>query len=199
MESIRIGIAGYMGSGKSSFARELTRYDVEVIDGDIEAKEFMLSSPFIKEALAQAFGEQVLTPVGIDFGALGIASFQSFENLLTLNRIVHPPLLERLVSRLTQDEFPRYALDAALLPLWDAGNLFDARVWVKAPFEARLERTVCRSDGDPQEVRRRMELQQRLFVEPQALPWIVVENTARVERLALFAEALVDRLTTQRE
>jgi dephospho-CoA kinase len=87
----RIGVAGYMGSGKSTCAAYLSRESGSVIDADSLAKDMMNSSPAIKKRLSESFGNGVVVESRIQFDFLGGVVFSSLQNLKELNSIVHPP------------------------------------------------------------------------------------------------------------
>ena len=71
MALTRIGVAGYMGSGKSTCAKYLSRGGGAVIDADSFAKDMMSSSPTIKKSLSESFGNGVVLEGRILFDVLG--------------------------------------------------------------------------------------------------------------------------------
>jgi dephospho-CoA kinase len=185
MRHRRIGVAGYMGAGKSTAARYLAEGGGSVIDADRIAKRLMQESSPIKIRLVEAFGAPVVEDGEIRFDRLGNAAFASEAALLRLNAIVHPALVKVLEDRLSEYGDRPAVLDAALLPLWYVESLFDALLWVHAPRPTRLRRIMAgRPDFDEGVAAGRMRLQERTLPEPAAdSTWIRIDNGESRERL----------------
>lgn len=180
----RIGIAGYMGAGKTTVARLLA--PAVIIDADREAKTLMTTDRSIRRELVEAFGGSIIEKDDVSFNALGQIVFGSRENLLRLNAIVHPPLVRRLRRMLLQEhDREDCVLDAALLPLWNIESLFDTCIWVHAPFETRLERLQrTRTDLSEQTLRDRMRMQEESLPVPHDPAWRNILNEGSAEGLA---------------
>jgi dephospho-CoA kinase len=164
---MRIGIAGYMGAGKTTCARSFESGGARVIDADAEAKALMARDCLVRDGLRAAFGDSVAGEDGVRTGVLGRAAFQSAESLRALNRVTHPPLVALLETLVLGCAEPLCILDAALIPLWNIEPWFDLCVWFDAPFEMRLARVRAkRADIDERELVRRMRLQEEVMDVP---------------------------------
>ena len=174
----RIGIAGYMGAGKSTCARSFASDGALIIDADAEAKRLMAGSPAIHAALRAAFGEAVVGADGaVRSDLLGPAAFESVDTLLTLNGITHPPLVERLDAIVSGCKKTLCILDAALIPLLGIESWFDLCVWVHAPFETRLKRLAAkRPDVGEAELVKRMRMQEAVMSAPRGGDWVKVKD-----------------------
>jgi dephospho-CoA kinase len=176
-KTFRIGIAGYMGAGKSACAKTFESGNALVLNADAEAKSLMAQSGTIQDELREAFGEAVVGPGGIDAAALGRAAFGSVDALLTLNGITHPPLAKRLGDVVSGCEKPLCILDAALLPILGIEAWFDLCVWVDAPFKTRLERLkALRTDLPEREIITRMRMQEAVMGIPAGGDWAVIPD-----------------------
>ena len=192
----RIGVAGFMGAGKTAFARFLMQPDsmAVLINADVEAKQLMLGNEGIKKKLIDRFGTSVITDDAINFKRLGEIVFSNPDNLLALNALVHPPLLKRLKELVFSTSAPVTICDAALIPLWRIEPWFDLLIWVSAPFETRLGRLLKNAPLDRDALTTRMRAQQTLFRQPSTTFWETIENndsldslkTAAAEYQALF-------------
>jgi dephospho-CoA kinase len=184
MKRRRIGIAGFMGAGKTTFAKILSELlpRAKVINADRNAKRLMQTDTGIKKNILTAFGSPVVTEGVIDFKRLGAAVFNTRENILALNHIVHPLLLETLEEQVFSND-ACVICDAALIPLWRIESWFDTLVWVRADFNVRLARLLKKSSLSPKALVCRMQIQQALFSEPTKAPWSVVENNGAIEEL----------------
>ena len=91
MSSLRVGLTGGIGAGKSEVSRRLESYGAVVIDADQVAREVVApGTPGLAEVVA-AFGEAVLAPDGsLDRERLGEMVFADASLRAKLNAIVHP-------------------------------------------------------------------------------------------------------------
>jgi len=110
VSSLRVGLTGGIGAGKSEVSRRLESYGAVVIDADQVAREVVApGNPGLAEVVA-AFGEAVLTPDGgLDRERLGEIVFADESLRAKLNAIVHP-----LVGRRMR-ELERAAGEAAIV------------------------------------------------------------------------------------
>jgi dephospho-CoA kinase len=187
---MRIGIAGYMGSGKSTAAHALAGDTGCLIDADILAKALIASDPQIKNQLSACFGGSVIQKGNVRFDHLSRQVFHSLETLRALNAIVHPMLIIALKEALEGCSQEVRILDAAPIPLWKIEPWFDQLIWIDTPFEARFERLALRRpDLSPEELTRRMRLQEELFPPPVGPLWTTVGNEKYINTLSerLFA------------
>lgn len=188
MAPLNIGIAGYMGAGKSSCIKFLEMPSLLSFNADQIAKSLMLQSPVILQELKKSFGEQVCRDQSIDFMVLGSIVFNSPTALAQLNAIVHPPLLAHLQHLITKDydSSIRYVLlDAALIPMWNIEPWFDLLIWVDAPAAVRLKRLLERSHGTLAEndLITRMAEQESLFKKSIGYAWLEILNDGDEEKL----------------
>lgn len=195
---LSLGVAGYMGSGKSSFVRILTKDDRTIWDGDSEAKQLMISDPAVREGIRREFGEDVFPDGKLSFTSLGEKAFASKEALKRLNAVVHPPLLKRLKNRLLQRSHKKLVIvDAALIPLWKIEDWFDLCVWVHASRNERISR-VMRKSGLPESVvTQRTKLQEAVVPTPSDNKWIMVENTGSWEDLQAAVSRFSEKYLTR--
>ena len=175
---MRIGVAGYMGSGKTTCVRTFDSSDTLIIDADSQAKLLMQSDPRLQLCLKEAFGDSVLGSKGPNYGELGRRAFQSPDTLAALNSIIHPPLVKHLEHLVLGCDKPHCILDAALIPLWRVEIWFDLCVWIDVPFETRLERLRAKISGmEERELRRRMRLQEEMMGAPREKRWVRLSDS----------------------
>jgi len=95
-----IGITGNMGSGKSTAARVCGELGAATIDLDAVAHQLYNDDDGLKEVLVNAFGEDILSDKRqIDRKALGQIVFNDRKKLDTLNRLVHPRIINEVRTR----------------------------------------------------------------------------------------------------
>lgn len=145
--SLRVGITGGIGSGKSVVSRLLRLMGYAVYDTDREAKRLMDSDPGILGALAEMAGEGVVLDGHLNRGALADWMFRSREHTLMVNALVHPAVGRDFDAWcLRRQDEPLVFVESAIL--FDSGfdSHVDRSVTVTAPLEVRLERAM-RRDG----------------------------------------------------
>jgi dephospho-CoA kinase len=179
----KIGIAGYMGAGKSTAARFLQASACVVIDADREAKLLMSSDRRIRDSLMREFGPSITTGPEINFSVLGDLAFATVDGMKRLNACVHPLLLERLKRMFVADEARVRVLDAALIPMWGIESWFDALVWIRSSPQLRLQRLRSKSPLSEAVLRTRMSVQESFFREPSAGAWTIIDNEGTADGL----------------
>jgi dephospho-CoA kinase len=188
---LRIGVAGYMGSGKTTCAAHLARDRGVIIDADAEAKQLMASDESIRRGLARDFGPDIILDDSVCFGTLGRKAFRSPESIRRLNAIVHPPLLRRLRAALDDSSAAVTVLDAALIPFWAIDAWFDRLLWIDASAGERFRRLRARLSLDPDTIRRRMRVQEAMFAPPDSAKWTVVRNESAKEDFHRATDAAI--------
>ena len=179
----RIGIAGYMGSGKSACAKRCAEATgMRIINADAEAKLLMENDSRIRDELTRVFGPSIDKSGHLDVAALGAAAFASPPDMQRLNAIVHPRLLLRLHDCVFSRPGPSI-LDAALIPLWRIEDWFDCCLWVDAPPELRRSRLVSKTGMTEAHLRQRMLVQEALMAKPSGAQWITIANDGTFEEL----------------
>jgi len=151
-----VGLAGGVGSGKTTVARFFVREGARAIDADALGHK-VLDLPRVRAALVRDWGPDILREGRVDRAALARLAFRSRKSVARLNRRVHPAIL-REIRRLVAAARGWVVLDAALLYETGADALCDKVVFVSAPRELRARRTRTRGWG-PGELRRRERFQ----------------------------------------
>lgn len=98
-ETLRIGLTGPIGCGKSTVAGWLGELGAVVVDADAVARDVVEPGSLELDAIVTAFGREVRTDDGrLDRAALGRIVFRDPEALGRLERIVHPAVRERILA-----------------------------------------------------------------------------------------------------
>ena len=152
-----IGIAGGIGSGKSTVARMLARLGCEVCISD-DAARAVLEAPEVRDAIVARVGATVRAPDGsIDRAALGRAIFADATLRADIERIMHPRIEARRRAQFAAAPVSTRAfiIDAPLLFEVGLERECDAVIFVDAPREHRLARVRATRGWDDAELARR--------------------------------------------
>ena len=174
-----VGIAGGIGSGKSSVARELASLGALVSDSDAQIRE-ALETHAIRAELRRWWGEGVLDEDGrVDRSAVARIVFNDPGERERLERLLHPYALrarERIIERGERDGAPCVVIDAPLLfeAGLDAGC--DAVIFVDTPRETRVERLRESRGWDEGELDRREKAQLPLEQKRAKSDYVVVNE-----------------------
>jgi dephospho-CoA kinase len=190
---IKLGITGRIATGKSTAAREFAKFGGKIIYADLIGREVVEERPPVLSKLIRAFGPEIVTPQGIlKRRELGRMVFASPEKMELLNKIVHPPLLQRLKEELdlcaTDPECHLVIIDAALLVDWDWHKDMDWTVCVIASRESQIMRLKEKGLSD-EEILDRIN-SQKSQDELVAASDFVIENDGTIEELRVKVEKI---------
>jgi dephospho-CoA kinase len=192
--SLRVGITGGIGSGKSALTDRLARRGVVIVDADVVARRVVEPGTPALAAIAGHFGAQVLQDDGtLDRAALRAIVFNAPEERRWLESLTHPLIGAQLAADLDAAASPYVVLSSPLLLEGSQRDLVDHVVVVDVPETLQVERASARDNNAPGLVRKIMAAQlpreKRL-----ALADTVIDNSGDLAALEQRAEDLHHRL-----
>lgn len=169
MSKLVIGLTGGIGSGKSTVTHYFQELGIEVIDADIIAREVVaIDSPALK-AIAEHFGDDYIQADGqLNRGLLRSKIFANELDKLWLNKLLHPLIRSRLISKIAAAKSSYCILVAPLLIENNLLHLVNRVLVIDVSEETQLERTMHRDSSSLKEVKA-----------------ILASQTSRSERLAV--------------
>ena len=161
-----IGITGGISSGKSTIGRMLASLGSEYIDADEMCHRLFLVQE-LKNKIVERFGNTVQDIYGkIDRSRLAEIVFQDKTCLDDLCSILHPIVVERIKSKITEIEKQgrrkAIVIDAALLEESDISLICDFIVFVNTSRDRRLERSKISRHWKEEELDKRERFQMAL-------------------------------------
>jgi dephospho-CoA kinase len=156
--TIRIGITGPIGCGKSTVASWLDELGAMVIDADQVAREATAPGEPALDAVIDRFGERYRRPDGsLDRGMLGRLVFADPAALAALEAIVHPAVRTRIEIAVADAEAtgtPAAVVEAIKLVEGGLAEMCD-EVWlVTCDPERQLERVLARGSDEAEAAQR---------------------------------------------
>ncbi|MFS2281551.1 dephospho-CoA kinase [Microbacterium sp. OR21] len=195
-----IALTGGIASGKSTIAARLAEHGAVIVDADRIVRDVQQPGSPVLDAIASAFGEDVIAADGsLDRAALGARVFGDDTALQRLNAIVHPAV--RAESQRRFDA--ALAADPAAVIVYDVPLLVEARVddpWdlivvADAPAELRVRRMVQLRGMTEEDALRRIGAQVSDDAR-RAIADVVIDTSGTAERTLEQVDALWESLAT---
>jgi len=170
---IRLGLTGGIGMGKSTAAELLAKRGAKISDSDVIARESVeLGQPAL-QAIAEAFGNEVLGADGsLDRGRVAELVFGDNAARRTLEDILHPRIRATWLGNLDRWEGEGVALGVAVIPLlFETGSeaVFDRIVCVACSPQTQRERLRQRDWSDDEAWSNQNALTQPVFTSEDAI------------------------------
>ena len=189
-----IGLAGGIGSGKSSVARALGELGAVISDSDADARDALRRSD-VRAKLVQLWGREILDQEGnIDRAVVAGIVFSLAEARQKLEGIIHPMVRRARLRKLVQARrsgAPALVIDAPLLFEAQVDKECDLVIFVDAPEAERIARVKANRGWNEAELRRRESVQMDLTEKRQRADEVIVndgdEQALRRRVRALFA------------
>jgi dephospho-CoA kinase len=167
--TVRIGITGPIGCGKSQVGRWLAERGARVVDADRVAREVTAPGTPVHAAIMRRFGAPVTAADGtLDRAALGRVVFADPAELRDLEALVHPAVRPRILELIAEAEAatpPAVVIEAIKLVEGGLAGLCD-EVWlVTCDPSAQRERLLARGTPAPeadQRIAAQAEMSERL-------------------------------------
>lgn len=158
--TIKIGITGGIGSGKSVVSRLLEAMGVPVYISDIESKRLTASDTLIRRELIALLGEEVYAGGELNKSLLASYIFSNPEHIRTVNGIIHPRVRDDFRQWVECHAiYPIVGMESAILIEAGFADEVDTVVMVYAPEEVRIARAMQRDAAPRELVERRVRSQ----------------------------------------
>ncbi len=153
----KIAVTGGIGSGKSTVISILKNMGYSVFSCDEIYGEILLEEEYI-EKVAKLF-PAVVENGQINRKALSEYVFNHETNLVKLNALAHPIIMERLLSKMEQSNAEYIFAEVPLLFEGNFENLFDKVLVVMRDIDIRIENVMQRDALSEQQVKQRISKQ----------------------------------------
>ncbi|WP_313125836.1 dephospho-CoA kinase [Proteiniclasticum ruminis] len=187
---MRIGLTGGIASGKSTVSLYLASLGMEIIDGDLLAREVLVLYPEILTYLQDTYGDLIFQEGQLDRRALGRIIFQDEEKKRAYLDVIMPKIVEEARKRLKEAKGSFVVLDAALLFEEGLEKDVDITVTVFVPYEVQLERLLKRDGLTVSEAVSRIRSQMPLAEKKRRADHVVDNSGSREETYQQINEIL---------
>ena len=189
-----IGLTGGIATGKTTVANYLANsYNLPILDADVYAREAVaVDSPLFKQ-IVKRYGEKVLLPDGtLNRSKLGEIIFNSEEERLWIDNLIHPYVGDRLVVGIKETSVDTLVL---VVPLLFEAGMTDlvTEIWVvSCSPKQQLERLMERNQFTLEQAQARISSQMSLKDKIKKAD-IVLDNNLTVEKLLQQVDVAIFR------
>jgi dephospho-CoA kinase len=143
--TLLIGLTGGIGTGKSTVCKLFAERGVAVIEADAVAKELVALDQPALQAIVQEFGKDIIDAKGrLRRDRLRSIVFSDPEQRKRLEKLLHPLILEEMLSRANRAGGPYCILCIPLLVETDQSSAVDRVLVVDAPEALQIQRVMER-------------------------------------------------------
>jgi len=156
--SLKIGITGGIGSGKTVVAKLFEKNGYSVFYADSIAKQLLAESEIVKSKIIAAFGNESYVDGVPNKEYLAKSVFNNPEKLSVINSIIHPPTISK-IEKLCEIELLKKDLvfaEAALIYEANMQGIFDYILVVTADEKSRIKRIVERDNSIEAKIKKRI-------------------------------------------
>ncbi|MBO4581680.1 MAG: dephospho-CoA kinase [Bacteroidales bacterium] len=161
----KIGITGYMGSGKTTACGIFEHLGVSVYYSDIEAKAAYQDKD-IQERVSEIAGAPICHHGILNTGLLADIIFRQPDKSALINGIVHPYVWNHFLQWCGQQNSAYILFESALLFQTELFARFDDIILINTPLQELYARIQYRNGWSEEEISRRLQQQN---ISPQAV------------------------------
>ena len=200
-EKLIIGLAGGIGCGKSTVARQFKKLGCAVIDAD-RINHQVLEKKEVISAIVAIWGRQLLNPDGgINRQTLGDIVFEDAASLRKLTAILHPLVLKRqqeLVRTYQNDPAVKaIILDVPLLCEVGWQKYCDYIVFIKVDDEKRYQRLAHHKKISPEKAKKIENFQLALDKKAKISDY-TIDNNSSIPNVAVQAAKILSLVLEKR-
>jgi dephospho-CoA kinase len=144
--TLRLGVTGGIGSGKTTVCKVFGVLGVPVFMADDVARELMNNNISVLEKLNAITGKDLFPDGYLNRKALAQMIFNDHTLLEKVNAIVHPLVFSEFEKWSSEQNKPYVIMEAAILFESHADKIVDRVVSITAPIEERIARVMGRSE-----------------------------------------------------
>ena len=174
--TLRVGLTGGIGSGKSTVAKIFETLNIPVYYADESAKHIMNSDEVLRKNIIELFGSDAYSSTGLNRAHIAAIVFNNKEKLEQLNALVHPATIGHAEKWMLQQTTPYAIKEAALIFESGVHATLDYVIGVSAPEHLRIHRAMKRDNISRDEVKVRMNRQINEVIKMRLCDFVIVND-----------------------
>ena len=174
--TLKIGITGGIGTGKTAASNFFQKLGVPVYNADQEAKWLMNNEPSLIQSIKDLFGDKAYINDSLNRSFIAAHIFKDQEIKKKMEQLVHPAVGNHFQSWVSKQRVPYIIKEAALIyEIGDDKNL-DHVIVVDAPLDERIERVKKRDNSNLEAIADRIKNQMAQDVKVRKADFILLNN-----------------------
>lgn len=179
-----IGITGNMGSGKSVASKYIQSKGYKVLFSDDIAKDIITTNKDVKRCIIKAFGEEAYKDDKYNIAYISGKVFgekpENEENMLTLNAIIHPVVIQELMNQIeeaAENGEEHIFVESALIFELELEEGFNYIINIHSDEDIIVKRIVERNKISEEEARKRLKSQMPAEEKSKNADFTVLNNS----------------------
>ena len=157
--SLKLGITGGIGSGKSTVCKVFAVLGIPVFSADDEAKRIQENDRGLQDRISTIAGKDLFPGGRLDRAEMARLIFADRGMLEKVNSVVHPAVFHSFGEWLKNRNSPYSIMEAAILFESGAFRMMDRIATVVTPYEERIVRLVAGNRFTREQIVERMKNQ----------------------------------------
>ena len=157
--TLKVGITGGIGSGKSTVAKVFEVLGIPVYYADEAARRVMNEDEEVRKQIIEHFGASSYKNNQLDRAYIGSQVFNDKQKLELMNSLVHPATIRDSENWMRRQTTPYAIKEAAINFESGTQDQYDHIIGVTAPVPLRILRAMKRDGSTREQVLARMEKQ----------------------------------------
>ncbi len=146
----KVGLTGSIGVGKTTVSEMFAAHNIDVFDADLIAKDLTKQDSRYFNEIVTHFGDRVLTKNQLNRKMLRNIIFSDAHEKIWLEELLHPAILEQLISQSDNANSSYCILVIPLLIEKDLQHLVNRTLVVQADGDLQMARAMQRDESNKQ-------------------------------------------------
>ena len=178
--TLKIGLTGGIGSGKTTVSHVFHKLGIPVFNSDLHAKE-LLEDEETKKTIVKNFGEDILDiKQSINKHKLSKIIFSDKTKLKFINQLIHPLVTKEFEKWVLLQNTAYVIKEYALLFKSDSNRKLDKIILVQSPLDLRIQRVKKRDKKSIKEIKEVIKNQIKIKDILSKVDFIIHNNESRL-------------------
>jgi dephospho-CoA kinase len=197
--TLKVGITGGIGSGKSTVAKVFEVLGIPVYYADEAARRVMNEDEEVRKQIIQHFGPSSYKNNQLDRAYIAGQVFNNKQKLELMNSLVHPATIRDSENWMQRQTTPYAIKEAAIIFESGTQDQYDYIIGVTAPVSLRVLRALKRDGSTREQVLARMEKQIQDAIKMRLCDFVVYndEQQAIIPQVIKLHERFVELSSKQ--